>query len=501
MIDIFNRVGSATTPGRLRTTLARSGVLLLVLICGYGPVSIAGELVDVLYARSLVNLMERGVGPAFDKASGNHFQGYASGSNALASQILGRLRRGDLFISANPKVNERLMGPANSSWVSWYISFAESPVAARLAACIRRVWRDGDGRLSPFFSARLQFVAFGGQGLQAMLPVLLPTILPALAIMALGGFAVRSPVMRRVPSRASTFSVTSNHKAVERRPQASAPKLSLRLEKRLGSFHLNVEWAPETGRLAILGPSGSGKSLTLKLIAGIEESDRGSIVLDGRDISRSDPAERLIAYVPQNYALFPRLTVIEHLVFPFGSELEQARHWIERLGLKGLEQRHPAELSLGQQQRVALARALVRPAKLLLLDEPFSALDAPLRSNLREELAGLQSELTATTVLVTHDPAEAARVADEVLLLEAGAMLQSGPTRDVFRRPVDQAAARLLGAENVAAGFVARDSRLEVGAGLAIAVAAPLRPRPVPSSGGAFLRRMHGLLRRAPIQL
>ena len=137
--------------------------------------------------------------------------------------------------------------------------------------------------------------------------------------------------------------------------------------------------------------------------------------------------------------------------------------WVERLGLRGLERRRPQALSLGQQQRVALGRALVRPARLLLLDEPFSALDAPLRSALRQEMLTLQNEFDAATILVTHDPMEAALLADELLVLEGGRVLQSGPTEQVFLRPVNTLAARLLGAEFVAEGTVAEQDIIRVG--------------------------------------
>ena len=157
--------------------------------------------------------------------------------------------------------------------------------------------------------------------------------------------------------------------------------------------------------------------------------------------------------MPQNYALFPNRTVASQLLFPAGAQALVARHWVNRLALSGLEERLPGALSRGQQQRVALARALVRPASLLLLDEPFSALDAPLRRRLREEMRQLQREIEATMVIVTHDPDEAALLSDEILVLDQGRVLQTGLTEAVFRRPASETVARLLGAENVAFGF------------------------------------------------
>src|SRR5262249_39062903 len=150
--------------------------------------------------------------------------------------------------------------------------------------------------------------------------------------------------------------------------KAKSTDLALQLTKKLGNFNLEVAWSTQARRLAIVGPSGSGKSLTLKMIAGIRQPDSGSIRIEGSDISAVEPAARGIAYVPQNYGLFPHLTVTEQLAFPAGADPSLAKHWTHRLGLRGLEQRRPDALSLGQQQRVALARALVRPAQLLLLD-------------------------------------------------------------------------------------------------------------------------------------
>jgi molybdate transport system permease protein len=154
-----------------------------------------------------------------------------------------------------------------------------------------------------------------------------------------------------------------------------------------------------------------------------------------------------------------------------------AQHWLERLGLFDLKDRLPAALSLGQQQRVALARALVRPVGLILLDEPLSALDAPLRARLRRELRDLQREIAATTIIVTHDPEEAAILADELLVLEDGRVLQAGPVQAVFSRPASEVVARLLGAENVGEGIAVADNQIATEGGAILIVAEPpLRP-------------------------
>ena len=316
------------------------------------------------------------------------------------------------------------------------------------------------------------YVAFGAQGLPAMLPVLLPALVLALAVMALSGTVSARGARGATPMRPQT-SFAAGPPQPRRVGAAQPPQLAIDVEKHLDGFHLAVAWQPHSRRLAILGSSGSGKSLTLKLIAGLARPDRATVRIGGRELSRHQPAARAVAYVPQSYGLFPHLDLAAQLRFPVGADRAAAAHWIERLGLSGLEHRRPAALSLGQQQRVALARALVRPADLLLLDEPFSALDTPRRMALRREFLALQGEFEGITLLVTHDPQEAALLADEILILESGRPLQAGVTQDVFRRPVNELAARLLGADNAAEGR-AEGNRIDVGNGARVAVSGPL---------------------------
>jgi ABC-type Fe3+/spermidine/putrescine transport system ATPase subunit/ABC-type sulfate transport system permease component len=318
------------------------------------------------------------------------------------------------------------------------------------------------------------YVAFGAQGLPAMLPILLPTLALAVLVLAASG----------VPSRRR--SIAGPSRSAERAgmipaialPHATAavvepPALAVRLERRLGSFHLDLEWSTRSGRLAILGPSGSGKSLTLRLMAGIDQADRATVSVGGADLARLSPQLRAIAYVPQNYGLFPHLTVAQQVRFATGATPGAARHWIDRLALAGLEQRHPHELSLGQQQRVALARALARPARLILLDEPFSALDAPLRARLRQETLALQRELAAATILVTHDPEEAALLADELLVIGASRVLQADTTAAVFARPASLTVARLLGVDQAFEGIALDTDKICLGGGLPLKIAGP----------------------------
>lgn len=318
------------------------------------------------------------------------------------------------------------------------------------------------------------FVAFGSRGLPAMLPPLLPAA--ALALLFLGVSnrgSLRAEGRVPEPPLVSFGENGPLHRPwpVPRPPSSTG--LSVCLRKLLNGFALDLTWSSTARRLAILGPSGSGKSLTLRLLAGIEAADEAKVILGGCDLTSVGAAERAIAYVPQNYGLFPNLTVREQLRFPADADRDLASYWLDRLGLAGLEGRYPAALSLGQQQRVALARALVRPSRLALLDEPFSALDAPLRAELRRALCSLQDEIGATMMVVTHDPEEALLLADELLVLGRGRLLQAGSTEAVSMRPASETVARLLGAVPAGDGIVLAENRIAVDDGIVLTVSGP----------------------------
>jgi molybdate transport system permease protein len=183
-------------------------------------------------------------------------------------------------------------------------------------------------------------------------------------------------------------------------------------------------------------------------------------VLGGSDIGVLAPERREIGYVPQSSALLPRRSVWRQVTFGAHTRPEVAAWWIERLGLRGLEERYPDELSGGQQRRVALARALACEPRLLLLDEPFTGLDAPVRRRLRRELRALQREAALTTVIVTHDPEEAALLAEEIVVLDAGRVLQAGARPSVFAAPATPEVAGLLGIENTHTGRVLGPGRI-----------------------------------------
>jgi sn-glycerol 3-phosphate transport system ATP-binding protein len=202
----------------------------------------------------------------------------------------------------------------------------------------------------------------------------------------------------------------------------------------------------------LLGPSGCGKSTTLRIVAGLETATQGQVLIDDRDVTDLPPAQRGIAMVFQNYALFPHLSVADNIGFglsvrkvPAAESAERLRNAAALLGLTNLLDRKPGQLSGGQQQRVALGRALVAQAKVCLMDEPLSNLDAQLRQDMRRELRELQQKLGLTVVYVTHDQTEAMSMADQVVLLNQGRIEQAGTPRALYARPATTFAARFIG--------------------------------------------------------
>lgn len=228
------------------------------------------------------------------------------------------------------------------------------------------------------------------------------------------------------------------------------------------SFRLDVAYRGGARHVAVLGASGAGKSLLLRCLAGLEGAPTNTLKLRTFNETASTLSAPRVGYVAQGFALFPHLRVRDQLLFARGARVELAAYWSERLGLRGLENRLPQELSGGQRQRVALAQVLCSSPDVLILDEPFSALDAPVRLELRRELRRLQSETGLASVLVTHDPEEAALLADEVLVLGDGRELQSGTSRELFSRPSSREVARLLGIANLLDATVNSANQLEV---------------------------------------
>lgn len=228
-----------------------------------------------------------------------------------------------------------------------------------------------------------------------------------------------------------------------------------RLAKRFGATVAvdEVSFSVEDGSLAVLlGPSGCGKSTILRLLAGLETATSGRIRVDGRDVTALPPPARGLAMVFQSYALFPHLDVARNITFglevrrvPAAERARRLRAAASLLGLEGLLARKPAQLSGGQQQRVALARAIVAEARLCLMDEPLSNLDAKLRQEMRKEIRDLQRRLGMTMLYVTHDQVEAMTMADRIVLLKDGRVEQVGTPAELYGRPATLFAASFLG--------------------------------------------------------
>ena len=228
--------------------------------------------------------------------------------------------------------------------------------------------------------------------------------------------------------------------------------------KRFGDFlaldDVSVD-VPSGGLTALLGPSGSGKSTLLRVIAGLEEPDEGKVLINGEDTTQVRVQDRNVGFVFQHYAAFKQMTVFDNIAFGLrirgegtGKIRERVRQLIELVHLTGFEKRYPNQLSGGQRQRMALARALAVEPEVLLLDEPFGALDAKVRQELRTWLRRLHDEMHVTTIFVTHDQEEAMEVAEQIVVMSDGRIEQSGGPRDLYENPASEFVMSFVGPAN-----------------------------------------------------
>lgn len=239
----------------------------------------------------------------------------------------------------------------------------------------------------------------------------------------------------------------------------------VRIKKTLPGFSLKVSFFINQEILSIVGPSGSGKSMTLQCISGLMKPDEGYINVNGRVLYDSEnrlnipPQERKIGYVFQNYALFPHLTVYDNVAFGI-SRQERTRmddrvcYLLDKMHLSGYKHRYPRQLSGGQQQRVALARALAPEPEILLLDEPFSALDTQVRGELERELLSIHEFYKGSIIFVSHNLDEAYRLSSQIAVYNAGRILQLAPKNDLINAPANRTVAQLTGARNLAEGVI-----------------------------------------------
>src|SRR6476659_5485985 len=252
--------------------------------------------------------------------------------------------------------------------------------------------------------------------------------------------------------------------------------------KRYGDFVAldNIDFdVPEGSLTALLGPSGSGKSTLLRAIAGLDQPDSGVVTINGEDVTNVPPQRRGIGFVFQHYAAFKHLTVRDNVAFglkirkkPKAEVKEKVDNLLEIVGLAGFQTRYPNQLSGGQRQRMALARALAVDPQVLLLDEPFGALDAKVREDLRAWLRRLHDEVHVTTVLVTHDQAEALDVADRIAVLNKGRIEQVGSPTEVYDSPANPFVMSFLGTVSLLNGILVRPHDIRVGRNPDMAIAA-----------------------------
>lgn len=234
------------------------------------------------------------------------------------------------------------------------------------------------------------------------------------------------------------------------------------ISKKFGSVQAvsNISFDVQKGEIvSLIGPSGCGKSTILRIIAGFETLDSGNIFLNGKSLSQTLPEKRDIGMVFQDYALFPHLTVLENIKFamrkiPVRERKERAKHYLTMVGLTGFEERYPSQLSGGQQQRVALARSFSAQPGLILLDEPFSNLDAALRRQTRREIRSLLKATGISIIFVTHDQEEALSFSDRICVLQNGKLEQAGTPTNVYDCPVNSFVADFLGRTNIVSAFV-----------------------------------------------
>ncbi|WP_029409515.1 ABC transporter ATP-binding protein [Treponema pedis] len=232
----------------------------------------------------------------------------------------------------------------------------------------------------------------------------------------------------------------------------------------------NINFNLEKGKmLCLLGPSGCGKTTILHATGGFIKIDDGKIILDGKDITNVPPEEREVSTVFQSYGLFPNMNVLQNIIYglkfkniPKKERISLGMQMIKTVGLEGCEKKHISELSGGEQQRTALARSLIIRPKLLLLDEPLSSLDAKLKISMRREIKRLQNEFKVTSVFVTHDQSEAFEIADKIILMNEGVIMQEDFAENIYNNPRNQFALDFIGTRNIIDGKYVRPEKITI---------------------------------------
>ncbi|HEX3590556.1 MAG TPA: ATP-binding cassette domain-containing protein [Pseudonocardiaceae bacterium] len=430
-----------------------SGILLIYLVGPYGPV---GQLFNGLLTDTLTGIVLAQIFVAAPFLVVSARAAFAAVDPAL-EDVSATLGHGPLSRAVRVAFPAAFGGIRSGMLLAWLRAFGEFGATVVLA-------------YHPYSLPVFVYVQFSSSGLDSTTIPVAVTLVAALLVLLL---ADRWPGRPRHGRPVRTLP--------EPRPPATAvsPRLDFKLAATLGGFRVDVAHAGTGRHLAILGPSGAGKSATLRMLAGLLRAESGYVRLDGQDVLGLPAERRGVGYLPQDSTLVPHLRVWQQVTFGVGADPALGSYWLHRLKLDGLADRYPDQISGGQGRRVAMARALVREPNLLLADEPFTGLDTPVRDELRRVLRAMQRETAMTTVLITHDPAEAALLSDEVLLLVDGRVLQAGPTDQVLAHPASPVAAGLLGIRNLGPGVIAEPGVLRAG-GLRIALAGSAGPPGTP---------------------
>ncbi len=382
------------------------------------------------------------------------------------------------FMAVDPSLDDVAAtlghGPLARFWHVWLRGAAGGIAAGLTLSWLRAFGEYGATSLVAYYPHTLPVfidVQFASTGLPTTVSAVAASLLVPFVLISVAALMPRIPLRRRRPRLPAP------------RPPAPTPgpRVAFSLDAARGSFHLREALARGDRHLAVLGPSGAGKTFTLRLIAGLDRGPGSEVRFGDRVVSGLPAEARRVGYVPQDSALLPGRTVWRQVLFGVGADPGLAVWWLQTLGLSGLEDRLPEQLSGGQRRRVAIARALATSPGLLLLDEPFTGLDAPVRVQLRRELRGLQRATQLSTIVVTHDAEEAAALADTVLVIDQGGLAQVGAQAEVYAHPASPLVARLLGIQNVFKGEVVEPGRIRSHA-LVLAVAGPTPPPGTPVS-------------------
>lgn len=430
----ISRVGTALVALPLALPPLMSGLLLLYVV---GPYTTAGRLFggDLTDTRIGVVLAQTFVAAPFLVITA---RAAFAGVDPALEDVAACLGHGRFARFRRVAIPAALPGIAAGMLLAWLRAFGEFGATVILA-------------YHPYTLPVFTYVQFDATGLPATMLPIAASLAAAMAILLL----VQLPAPRR-RRREPQAPPTAPLPLTDDQPAL----LDFAVVKHFSDFSLEVTHCAQSAHVALLGASGAGKTLTLRLIAGLTGNERGHTDAGERALAGLPPEQRGIGYVPQQAALLPRRTVWQQVSFGAHATPFSTGWWIERLGLAGLEDRYPDELSGGQQKRVSFARALANQPRVLLLDEPFTGLDTPVRQQMARELRRIQREGALSTVIVTHDPEEAAILADEMIVIGDGRVLQTGSRQAVFDAPSTSEVAALLGIPNTHRGTVLDATRL-----------------------------------------